>query len=155
MNTKRKIIAWIGMVVFFDLTCLVLYFIIFGKATFDFIWEPIGICLTLIIATAAFGKQALKIDYQRLVIFVPVPADATPETVPLLLDFDDSKIYYWIKTHGKTTRTENGVKIAYKGPKIYYRTSNKFKIDGVRYVPKAIRVLHRFTLKNTRLQVSV
>jgi hypothetical protein len=141
MSTGRKIF-WIGVSFPFIITGVIIYAIITGDVASGDPWELEAICLVLFIQVALFGKQAFKgTAEQRLTLLIPIPADAVPEIVPLLLDPDDVRIYDWMKTRGKTTQTAGGVKIQYKGPKVYYPTSNKFKVDGRKYAPKAIQVL--------------
>ena len=79
-------------------------------------------------------------EKQKLSLFVPVPFDAPTETIPLLLDISDVKIYFWVRARGKTTPADGGVIVVYKGEKIYWPSSKTFQIAGERYPPQAISV---------------
>ena len=83
-----------------------------------------------------------RFEDQRLRVFVPIPENTPHAKALQLLGPGDVEIYFYLVTRGKTVPRPNGMIIEYVGPHVYRQFRKDFKIDGKRYVPKAVVVEH-------------
>jgi len=86
------------------------------------------------------GLQRRK-EFQTIVVYAPIRSNTPEKILPLLLNCDDAWIISYLKRHGKTKEDDEGIKIRYKGPQIYFPTQNFFLFRNKACRPDAVKVV--------------
>ena len=142
MNKWIACLIFLGATIVIAILAIPLVRVVGGTAWADAVGALSVLAIAVFAAVlATLDRRIERGPRQKLLVQIDIPSAASPKIVPLLLDNDDLVIFKALLRHGKLDFKK--LEIRYAGKKIYFRTSNTFKLrfwDKKSYVPRLLKV---------------